>query len=132
MPHITVEYTQNIGAAADIPGLLRKMVDTVLGPAGGGAFPVGGVKARAYEAKDYVVGNGRDEAAAFVHILIRVAKGRPLEVRQKAFDAVFEVVKDHLGHFYDARPFAISMDVEEFGERMAYKHNNLHERYKGG
>jgi 5-carboxymethyl-2-hydroxymuconate isomerase len=132
MPHITVEYTENIGAAADIPGLLRKMVDTVLGPAGGGAFPAGGVKARAYEAKDYVVGDGRDEAAAFVHILIRVAAGRPLEVRQKAFGAVFEVVKDHLGHFYDARPFAISMDVEEFGERMAYKHNNLHERYKGG
>jgi 5-carboxymethyl-2-hydroxymuconate isomerase len=131
MPHVTVEYTDNIRAEADIQGLLKKIVDTVLGPAGGGAFPIGGVKARAYAVTDYIVADGSAEDAAFVHIVIRIAKGRPSEVRQRAFDAVFAEVKAHLQHLYDTRPFAISMDVEEFGERLAYKHNNLHEKFKG-
>jgi len=131
MPHVTVEYTDNIRAEADIKGLLKKIVDTVLGPDGAGAFPIGGVKARAYAVTDYVVADGSDGEAAFVHIVVRIAKGRPLEVRQRAFDAVFDQVKAHLQHIYDSRAFAISMDVEEFGERMAYKHNNLHAKFKG-
>jgi 5-carboxymethyl-2-hydroxymuconate isomerase len=39
MPHFIVEYTDNIKAAADIPGLLKKVNEVLI--AQGGVFPIG-------------------------------------------------------------------------------------------
>jgi 5-carboxymethyl-2-hydroxymuconate isomerase len=38
-------------------------------------------------------------------------------------------VKAHLAPVYARRLMAINMDVEAFGERLAYKQNSLHEKF---
>ena len=45
MPHLIYEYTDNLKAEGDIPGLLRKTNQVVL--AQGGVFPTGGIRSRA-------------------------------------------------------------------------------------
>ena len=45
MPHFVVEFTANLEAEGDIPGLLKKANDTLI--AQGGVFPTGGIRSRA-------------------------------------------------------------------------------------
>jgi 5-carboxymethyl-2-hydroxymuconate isomerase len=127
MPNIVVEYTANIRAEADIPGLLKTVSSTVQ-QAGRGAFAVAAVRVRAVCCEDYVIGDD-DPDYAFVIVSARLARGRPEEDKRRTFDAVWQAIKAHLAPVSAKRMLAISMDVEEFGERLAYKHNPLHERF---
>jgi 5-carboxymethyl-2-hydroxymuconate isomerase len=127
MPNIVVEYSANIADEADIPGLLKAMTASVIS-AGQGAFPTAGIRARAYRCDDYVIADG-DPSYAFISINVRVARGRSEEDKERTFDAVFEVVKHHLEPVDRMWTLAISMDVEEFGDRLAYKQNRLHEKF---
>jgi 5-carboxymethyl-2-hydroxymuconate isomerase len=127
MPNIVVEYSANIAADADIPGLLETIAATTV-EAGRGAFPLAAVRVRAYRADDYVIGDG-DPAYAFVNISVRVARGRPEADKVRTFDAVWEAVKTRLDPVDRKWTLAIAMDVEEFGDRLAYKQNRLHEKF---
>ena len=125
MPNVVVEYSSNIRDEADIPGLLNAIAKTVIASE---VFPTAGIRVRAHECQDYVVADG-DPTYAFVSIGVRVARGRPEADRKRAFDAVFETVKTHLDPVDRTWTLAISMDVEEYGDRLAYKQNRLHEKF---
>jgi 5-carboxymethyl-2-hydroxymuconate isomerase len=127
VPNVLVEYTGNLKAEADIPGLLRIIARTII-EAGEGVFPTAGIRVRALEVKDYVIADD-DPEYAFVSITVRVARGRPEDVKKRTFGAVWEAVKAHLALVTARRLMAINMDVEEFGERLAYKQNSLHEKF---
>lgn len=127
MPNIVVEYSANIAADADIPGLLKTIAETTL-EVGRGAFPLAAIRVRAYRADDFVMGDG-DPANAFVNINVRVARGRGEEDKVRTFDAVWAEVKRHLDPVDRKWTLAIAMDVEEFGDRLAYKQNRLHEKF---
>jgi 5-carboxymethyl-2-hydroxymuconate isomerase len=126
MPNITVEYSANIAGEADIPTLCKTIASTVV-EAGEGAFAVAAVRVRAYRADDYVIADG-DPSYAFVNVTVRLAKGRPEADRTRTFGAVWEAVKAHLDPVDRKWVLAISMDVEEFGDRLAYKQNRIHEK----
>ena len=125
MPNVVVEYSDNIRADADIPGLLKAIAAAVIAS---DVFPTAGIRVRAHACEDYVIADG-DPSYAFVSIAARVARGRPEADRKRAFDAVFEAVKAHLEPVDRKWTLAISMDVEEFGDRLAYKQNRLHEKF---
>ncbi len=109
MPNIVVEYTANIRAEADIPGLLKAISRTIQA-AGQGAFAVAAVRVRAVCCEDYVIGDD-DPDYAFVLINARLAKGRPEEDKRRTFDAVWKAVQAHLAPVSASRMLAISMDV---------------------
>ena len=126
MAHAVVEYTDNLGPEADIPGLLKKiaqaMVDT------GGVFPVGGIRVRAIRLEDYVVADGKADDA-FVNIDVRMAAGRPDDFKQRFFGELFEMAKAHFAAIAASRYFALSMYVQDL-PALSYKHNNIHTRFK--
>jgi 5-carboxymethyl-2-hydroxymuconate isomerase len=127
MPNVVVEYTDNIGPEGDIGGLVRTIARTII-EAGQGVFPTAGVRVRAIELQHYAMADDQPDYA-FVSLTCRVARGRSDEDKKRTFDAVFEAVKAHLKPASERRTLAISMDVEEFGDRLAYKLNPLHERF---
>lgn len=126
MPHIIVEYTDNISAEADVAALLPKLNRVLIEQ--GGAFPIGGIRSRAIELSDYCVADGAEDDA-FVHVTVKIAGGRPEEVKKKAFDELFEVVKAHFASLYEKRSLALSMETWEYTS-ASYKHNNIHARYR--
>ena len=126
MPNITVEYSANIAGELDAAGLCKLIAATVV-KAGEGAFATAAVRVRAYRADDYCIADG-DPAYAFVNITVRLAKGRPESDRTRTFGAVWEAVKAHLDPVDRKWTLAISMDVEEFGDRLAFKQNRIHEK----
>lgn len=127
MPHLTVEYTGNLGAQADIPALLRK-ANTVL-IAQGGVFPTGGIRSRAIRLDDFCVADGTADDA-FVHLTLKIGAGRSAEQKTKTGDDLFAMVKDHFAEIFASRFLALSLEIQEFSEAGTWKQNNIHGRYK--
>lgn len=129
MPHFILEYTDNLKAEGDIPGLLRKVVDVLIDQ--NGAFPIGGLRARAIELHDYEIADGKADYA-FAHATLKIGAGRSEAVKQAAFDQVFATIKEHFAEIFAKRYLALSMEISEFSEAGTYKHNNIHARFKAG
>ena len=127
MPHLVFEYTDNIAAEADIPGLLRKANESLI--AQGGVLPVGGIRSRAVRLTEYCVADGSADDA-FVHATLKIGAGRSVEVRKKIGDDLFAVMKEHLAALYARRYLALSLEIAEFDEGGTWKHNNIHGRFK--
>lgn len=127
MPHLIYEYTDNLKAEGDIPGLLRKTNQVVI--AQGGVFPIGGIRARAICLTDYCVADGSADDA-FVHLTFKMGAGRTAEEKQKVGDELFAMLKDHFAELFARRGLALSMEIVEFSEAGTWKHNNIHARYK--
>lgn len=127
MPHLIYEYTDNLKAEGDIPGLLRKTNQVVI--AQGGVFPIGGIRARALCLTDYCVADGSADDA-FVHLTFKMGAGRTAEEKQKVGDELFTMLKEHFAALFARRGLALSMEIVEFSEAGTWKHNNIHARYK--
>lgn len=127
MPHLIFEYTDNLGAEADIPGLLKKANETLI--AQGGAFPVGGIRSRAVKLTEYRMADGAADYA-FVHATLKIGAGRSAAVKNKAGDELFAMIKDHFAALHARRYLALSMEITEFDEGGTWKHNNVHARFR--
>ena len=131
MPHVVIEYTDNLRADADIAALLKKtnalLIEqrTVAGP----VFPIGGIRSRAIALSEYCVADGSADDA-FVHVTVKIGAGRDEATKKQAFDALFAMIVDHFADLYARRGLALSMEVIEFSEAGTWKHNNIHARLK--
>lgn len=126
MPHVIIEYTDNLTEKANIPALLKKVNDSLLKYPE--IVPIGGLRTRAIELKDYVVADGAEDDA-FVHVMLKLAPGRTEEAITLIADVLFATVEEHFQDMYEERYLALSMEVEEFS-RPTYRKNNIHTRYK--
>jgi 5-carboxymethyl-2-hydroxymuconate isomerase len=127
MAHLIYEYTANLAAEADIPGLLRKSNQALI--AQKGLFPIGGIRSRAIRLEDWCMADGEADYA-FVHATLKIGAGRSKPEKQAACDALFEVFKGHFADLYARRYLALSMELHEFDEAGTWKHNNVHARFR--
>ncbi|MGM9922768.1 MAG: 5-carboxymethyl-2-hydroxymuconate Delta-isomerase [Bacillus sp. (in: firmicutes)] len=127
MPHVIVEYTDNLKADAKIPVLLKKINEALA--ARGNVFPVGGIRSRAVELHDYCIADGESDDA-FVHVTLKIGAGRAETVKKAICDELFRLMKDHFAAIFAERYLALSMELVEFSESGTYKHNNIHTRYQ--
>lgn len=127
MPHIIVEYTDNIAGDAAIPDLLRKCNAVMI--AQNGIYPIGGIRSRAVCLHDYVVADGSQDDA-FVHVTLKIGAGRSAEIKRQTGDALFAMIQDHFAALFARRGLALSLEIHEFDEAGTWKHNNIHARYR--
>jgi len=129
MPHFTVEFTANLEAQGDIPGLLKKVNETLI--AQGGVFPTGAIRSRAIKLDYYRMADGEADYA-FVHGRLQIGAGRDEATRQRVGDQLFDTMKSHFATLYETRYLALSLELAEFSEAGTWKHNNVHARFKRG
>jgi 5-carboxymethyl-2-hydroxymuconate isomerase len=127
MPHFIIEYTDNIKAEADIPGLLEKINGVLISRSN--IFPIGGIRSRAIELHNYRVADGAEDDA-FVHATLKIGAGRSEADKKATCDELFDVIKEHFADLFAKRYLALSMELIEFSESGTYKHNNIHARFK--
>lgn len=127
MPHIIVEYTDNLKPETDISLLLQSLNNVLI--ARSPVFPIGGIRSRAIELHDYCVADGTVDDA-FVHITFKIGAGRSNEVKDEACQALFNVVIKHFEEIFSKRTLALSLELVEFSEAGTYKKNNIHKRYQ--
>lgn len=126
MPHLIVEYTDNLSAAGDIPGLLRRANAILI--AQGGVFKPGAVRSRAIALHEYCMADGLADYA-FVHGTLKIGSGRTPEEKERAGAALFSGIKEHFAVLYEQRYLALSLELYEFNEGGTFKHNNVHGRF---
>lgn len=126
MPHVTVQWTDNLEGDLEVRALLELIAEDVR-TNGEGAFPIGGLRIRAIRLGDYVIADGRDPRAAFINIEVQIAHGRPADFQARYFGALFERVKAFLGDLFERRPLALSLYVQELD---GWKHNTIHKTLK--
>lgn len=126
MPHLILEYTDNIRGEAHISELLKKLNGVLIKH--GEAFPIGGIRSRAIELHDYCVADGAEDDA-FVHATLKIAAGRSEEAKQTACDELFDVITAHFADLYEHRYLALSLELHEF-QRPTWRQNNIHQRFK--
>lgn len=124
MPHLIIEYTDNIKKDANIPQLLKKLNHVLIAL----DYPIGGIRSRAIELQDYCVADGSEDDA-YVHGQLKIGSGRSTEVKQATCDQLFEVMKAHFADLFSNRSLALSLELVEF-TYPTLKHNNIHQRYK--
>ena len=64
---------------------------------------------------------------AFIHLSLRIAHGRSLEVRKAAGDLLFETFCRTLQPLVDRRPLALSFEISEIDPVLNYKGGNIRE-----
>ena len=129
MPHITVEWTDNLADAVDITALMTLIADNFRNS--GGMFPLGGIRVRGIRLSDYVIADGAPDNA-FIHITAKIGAGRSADALQSFFSRLFDAVVALLGDLFDRRGLALSLYVEEADEAGSFKHNSIHHRLQKG
>jgi 5-carboxymethyl-2-hydroxymuconate isomerase len=126
MPHVIVEYTTNLKENGNIKSLLLKINQSLI--AAGDIFPIGGIRSRAIELHDYVVADGSNQEDAFVHVTLKIGKGRTEKEKKNACNQVFAAMEQHFAAAFANRFLALSLELVEF-THPTYKKNNIHSRY---
>jgi 5-carboxymethyl-2-hydroxymuconate isomerase len=119
MPHLTLEYTDNLNF--DVQRLLARLHDEIVAT---GAVNLKGIKSRAIRHSEYRIADG-DEGYAFVHVNLLIRKGRPLEIQQEATQRVMAVLKDTFGDRFENEYLSLSVDLKEMREGVALTYHNI-------
>ncbi len=119
MPHLTLEYTDNIDV--DVQPLLARLHEEVVAT---GAINLKGIKSRAIKHTQYRIADG-DPDYAFVHVGLLIREGRPIEVQKDATRRVMKVLKETFGIFFETRKLSLSVDLKEMREGIALTEHNI-------
>jgi len=129
MPHVTLQYTANLEAEANIGDLCRSLAATLVAQKdaqGKQVFPIGGTRVLAYPAVHHAVADDADDYA-FLYVNVRIAAGRSEEMKKKAGDDLLAVLKAHFEAVFARRHVGITLQIDESpGQVYDGKHSNLH------
>jgi 5-carboxymethyl-2-hydroxymuconate isomerase len=121
MPHQIIEYSANLEPSLHLAELIELLHETA---ASVDAFPLAGLRTRAVRRDHYRIADAHPENG-FIHVVLRVAHGRPLELRQAAGERIFSALCEHLEPIYASAPLAISFEMQEIDPDLRWKQNNL-------
>ncbi len=111
MPHVILECSENVvernlsSLLIDIHSLLTQMLPTQLP----------GCKSRFIREKNYVIGNN-DPQNAFVHITVKVLKGRSKELLDSVASAIMEKLKVVFQDSFSKLNLQFTIAIEELPE----------------
>ena len=123
MPHLIVEYSDNLEQALDMTALVRALHEAAIET---GVFPIGGIRTRAARRDIYRIADGHSDNA-FIHMQARIGAGRPAEVRQQAAEHIFARLKAETTKVFASRPLGLTIEIVEIDPVGSLKHNNLHD-----
>lgn len=119
MPHLTLEYTDNI--QFDTQSFLARLHTELVAT---GAINMKGLKSRAIQHTEYRIADGNPEYA-FVHVNLSIREGRPFEVQQDIAQRAFAVMKETFGDRFEDGYLSLSVDIKEMREEIAQTLHNI-------
>lgn len=121
MPHQIIEYSANLEDRIDIDKVVERLHAAAKDMEG---LPVGGLRTRAARREHYQVAD-RHPDNAFVHVILKLGHGRPVEIRRAFGEQLFAALCEVLEPVSSASPLAISFEIQEIHPELTWKKNNL-------
>ena len=117
MPHISIEYSDNLEDAVDMSCLCETLRAAA---ADHEAFPMPGVRVRAYPARHYAIADG-DDTHGFIDIHVRLREGRPAALKKDATDTLFSAARNFLLPILADRSLALSLEMRDIDAELSPK-----------
>jgi len=114
MPHIAIDYTANLAddlAPLSLPRKLHEAAQAL------GVFPLNGLRTFARAVDQFHVG-ADTQGEAFINIQIRIAPGRPEDLRQRIVDTLFATAEQTLAALIEKRPVGLQLEITEFDRSL--------------
>jgi 5-carboxymethyl-2-hydroxymuconate isomerase len=121
MPHQIIEYSSNLESRLDIEDLVQGLHEAALQIPG---LPLGGLRTRAARRDGYRIADQHPDNA-FVHLILKLGHGRPLDRRREFGEALFAALCEILEPVSTTSPLAISFEIQEIHPELTWKKNNL-------
>ena len=122
MPHIIIEYSDNIEKYLKIDPLIKKVHTTAVDT---GIFPLGGLRVRAAKRESYEIADGHPDNG-FVHVELKIGPGRDKKSKTSALKQIFSTVEEYLRPIHENSPLAMSAELNEFDSELRINQNNIH------
>jgi len=119
MPHLTLEYTNNL--EFDVQPLLARLHSELVAT---GAINLKGLKSRVVRHVEYRIADGNPDYA-FVHVNLLIREGRPLEIQKDASQRVLAALKETFGDRFENSYLSLSVDIKEMREGVALTLHNI-------
>ena len=117
MPHFMIEYSGNLDGVVDFGGFCEAIRAAA---AGIEAFPVPGIRVRAFRADHFAMADG-DPKHGFIDISIRLREGRPQDIKEAAAQTIFEAARGFLEPVLDTRSLALSVEMRDIDASLSPK-----------
>jgi 5-carboxymethyl-2-hydroxymuconate isomerase len=121
MPHVIVEYSENLAQRVDISELIRLVHETL---AATNAFPLEAIRTRGAPRADVRIADG-DPRNAFLAIVGRIAPGRSQQLRHDLGKTLFEAIRDYLGDVSAAIPLSLTVELQEIDQTSNFRHSSI-------
>jgi 5-carboxymethyl-2-hydroxymuconate isomerase len=121
MPHQIIEYSANLEGKLDMEALVENLHLVAASIEG---LPLGGLRTRTAQRDNYRIADGHPDNA-FLHLILKLGHGRPIEKQQEFGDALFAALCDLLEPVSSTSPLAISFEIQEIHPTLTWKKNNL-------
>lgn len=120
MPHLILEFSDNVPDSVDGPKVLRALHESLVGS---GPFAMNSIKSRAVRYGSFCVGNGASNNA-FVHLTLAILPGRDQQTKQKAAQTLMSTLLAHFPRTSES-PHSITCEVRELDGPSYQKQSNL-------
>ena len=121
MPHLTLEYTDNLDF--DVQQLLARLHSELVAT---GAIKLKALKSRAVRHSEYRIADGNPEYA-FVSVNLLIRAGRPIEVQKDMTQRIMTVLKETFSARFENGYLSLSVDIKEMREGVALTFHNIPE-----
>jgi len=118
MPHLTLEYTDNITQGIDFQALFAQLHQIL---ADVGEIPIANCKSRAIRLSEYRIADGRPEHA-FAHLMIRFLEGRAVNVKREIGLQSVEALRAAFAPSFGPFEMQVSAEVEDIERQMYHKY----------
>lgn len=118
MPHLTLEYSDNITQEIN-PLALFKDLHQVLNEVAG--IDIGNIKSRAMQRSDFLIADG-DARHAFVHLEIRLLAGRPEDLKQKIGGGCLHLLENYFKETASEFNLQITVEIVDILMRDYFKY----------
>lgn len=119
MAHLSIEYSPNLEDQLDMAAYCEV---ARLAMVGTGAFPLAGIRVRAFRADFAAIGDGGDDLS-FADMVLRMAPGRDEAMRKVVVESVYSALENWVAGKLSS-PFALSLELVEINYPFAEKRLN--------
>lgn len=117
MPHLTLEYTENLPQPIDAEKLFAPLHQIIVDTA---SIRIENCKSRAIPLRDFHIADGRP-GRAFVHLSVRFLEGRSAETKQSIGQQCLEVLREYFGNATDGLDMQFTVEMGDIQRQSYFK-----------
>lgn len=118
MPHITLQFTNNIGSLPDFIQLFSEVHQTINAIAG---IKIDNCKSKAIKLENFYIGDG-SKSKGFLHLEVKFLAGRTIEVKSEIGKGLLEILKTQFKESIKLLDLQITIEIIDIQKNCYYKY----------